>query len=69
MGRPRPFSFQPADGRGMTVDDLTEFLAEAQVRGIPGNAYVRTMGSLSGFDMTNGPLCSRLTVVPGEVSS
>jgi hypothetical protein len=52
----------------MTLDDLAEFLVEARSNGLPGTAYVRTMGALGGFDMSNGPRCSRLTVLPGGTS-
>jgi hypothetical protein len=68
MSKPRPFSFLPSDGRGVTLDDLAEFLVEARANGLPGSSYVRTMGALGGFDMTNGPRCSRLTVLPGDTS-
>jgi hypothetical protein len=68
MSRSRPFTFLPADGQAITLDDLAEFLVEARANGVPGSAYVRTMGALAGFDMMNGPRCSRLTVLPQEVS-
>jgi hypothetical protein len=60
VSRSRPFTFLPADGQAITV--------EARANGVPGSAYVRTMGALAGFDMMNGPRCSRLTVLPQEVS-
>lgn len=68
MSRPRPFTFLPADGQAITLDDLAEFLVEARANGVPGEAYARTMGYLVDFDMANGPRCSRLTVLPQEVS-
>lgn len=68
MSKPRPFTFLPSDGKAITLDDLAEFLVEARANGLPGTSYVRTMGSLGGFDMTNGPRCSRLTVLPGDTS-
>jgi hypothetical protein len=68
VSKPRPFTFLPSDGTAMTLDDLAEFLVEARANGVPGKAYVRTMGAMTGIDMTNGPRCSRLTVLPQEVS-
>jgi hypothetical protein len=68
VSRPRPFPFLPSDGQGITLDDLAEFLVEAKSNGFPGSSYVRTTGALAGFDMTNGPRCSRLTVIPGDTS-
>jgi hypothetical protein len=68
VSKARPFTFLPSDGTAMTLDDLAEFLVEARANSLPGTSYVRTMGALGGFDMTNGPRCSRLTVIPGEVS-
>jgi hypothetical protein len=68
VSKPRPFLFVPSDGKAITLDDLAEFLVEARANGLPGISYVRMMGALTGFDMTNGPRCSRLTVIPGEVS-
>lgn len=68
MSKPRPFTFLPSDGKAITLDDLAEFLVEARSNGLPGGSYVRTMGALGGFDMTNGPRCSRLTVLPGDTA-
>lgn len=64
----RPFTFLPADGQAITLDDLAEFLVEARANGVPGGAYIRAVGALGAFDMSNGPRCSRLTVLPQEVS-
>jgi hypothetical protein len=72
VSQPRPFPFLPSDGKGITLDDLAEFLVEAKSNGFPGSSYVRTMGAIDGASLrnmgTNGPRCSRLTVIPGETS-
>jgi hypothetical protein len=71
--RTRPFTFLPADGKGITLDDLAAFLVEARANGVPGSAYVRTMGAVDGASLrnmgANGPRCARLTAVPEEVST
>jgi len=64
----RPLSYSPGRGPALTLDDLSEFVADAYAKGFPGNATPRAMAALSGFSMTHGPLIGRLTLVPDEVS-
>lgn len=50
--------------RGMTLDDLAEFVAE--MRGhyeLPGDTVVRCKGMVE-FDLVNGPRVSALTADP-----
>ena len=65
MSRPRPFVFLPEDGKAITLDDLSAFVAEAYSKGLPGTAYVRGAGTIE-FDVANGPRIARLTVIPGQ---
>jgi hypothetical protein len=62
----RPLPFLPADGRAITLDDLTEFVAQAHTAGLPGATPIRTMGVIE-FDLANGPRIARITACPGEV--
>lgn len=63
----RTVSLTPEHGPHLTLDDLTEFVAEARGKGLPGAQTVRFMGAIE-FDMTNGPRAVRITAVPGEIS-
>lgn len=65
---PRPLSYTPDSGPVLTLADLREFLAEAESKGYPDNATPRVMGGLGAMSMTHGPLATRITLVPGEVS-
>jgi hypothetical protein len=64
----RPLSYTPEKGPVITLRDLSEFVAEAYAKGFPDSATPRVMGALGGMSMSHGPLASRLTLVPGEVS-
>ena len=37
----RPVIFTPNDGRALTLDELSEFVAEAYAKGVPGSATPR----------------------------
>lgn len=61
----RPISYTPSDGKALTLDELSEFVAEAYGKGLPGSTYVRAMGVIE-FDMAHGPRIARLTAIPGQ---
>jgi hypothetical protein len=65
----RPVIFTPNDGKALTLDELSEFVAEAYAKGVPGTATPRAAGSMIGFDLAHGPRIARLTVDPAEGQS
>lgn len=64
----RPLIFTPNDGRALTLDELSEFVAEAYAKGIPGTATPRAAGVVE-LNLTHGPRIARLTVDPAEGQS
>lgn len=63
----RPVSLTPERGTFITLDDLSEFVAEAFGKGLPGGQQVRFMSAIE-INMTHGPRAVRITAVPEEVT-
>lgn len=61
----RPLIYTPERGSALTLDDLTEFIAEARANGWPGSATPRVMGAIE-VNFAHGPRAARITLVPGE---
>lgn len=55
------YSFNPADGTAITLDDLALFITEMRdLRQLPGDTPVRAFGLLE-MDLQHGPRIARIT--------